>query len=47
MRLAMFRPLNAYGYSKQLFDQYAARSGLLSHICRAEIFQCLWTKRST
>ena len=36
--LAKFRPLNAYGYSKQLFDQYAARAGLLSHIVGLKYF---------
>lgn len=36
--LARFRPLNAYGYSKQLFDQYAARCGLLSHIVGLKYF---------
>ncbi|MEO7361359.1 MAG: ADP-glyceromanno-heptose 6-epimerase [Gemmatimonadaceae bacterium] len=36
--LATLRPLNAYGYSKQLFDQYAARSGLLSHIAGLKYF---------
>lgn len=36
--LARLRPLNAYGYSKQLFDQYAARSGLLSHIVGLKYF---------
>ncbi len=36
--LAQFRPLNAYGYSKQLFDQYAARAGLLSHMVGLKYF---------
>lgn len=36
--LATLRPLNAYGYSKQLFDQYAARNGLLSHIVGLKYF---------
>ena len=36
--LAKLRPLNAYGYSKQLFDQYASRSGLLSHIVGLKFF---------
>ena len=36
--LAKLRPLNAYGYSKQLFDQYASRSGLLSHIVGLKYF---------
>ncbi|MDQ6610837.1 MAG: ADP-glyceromanno-heptose 6-epimerase [Gemmatimonadota bacterium] len=36
--LAKLRPLNAYGYSKQLFDQYAARSGLLSRIVGLKYF---------
>ncbi|MEO7999518.1 MAG: ADP-glyceromanno-heptose 6-epimerase [Gemmatimonadaceae bacterium] len=36
--LAKLRPLNAYGYSKQLFDQFAARSGLLSHIVGLKYF---------
>lgn len=36
--LSRFRPLNAYGYSKQLFDQYAARCGLLSHIVGLKYF---------
>lgn len=36
--LAKLRPLNAYGYSKQLFDQYAARSGLLANIVGLKYF---------
>ena len=36
--LSRFRPLNAYGYSKQLFDQHAARSGLLSRIVGLKYF---------
>ena len=36
--LAQLRPLNAYGYSKQLFDQYAARQGLLSHMVGLKYF---------
>ena len=36
--LAQFRPLNAYGYSKQLFDQYAERAGLFSQIVGLKYF---------
>lgn len=36
--LAKLRPLNAYGYSKQLFDQYAARCGMLQHIVGLKYF---------
>ncbi|HLJ19413.1 MAG TPA: ADP-glyceromanno-heptose 6-epimerase [Stellaceae bacterium] len=32
------RPLNMYGYSKQLFDAYAARSGLLDRIVGLKYF---------
>ena len=31
-KLRALRPLNAYGYSKQLFDLWAQRKGLLSSI---------------
>lgn len=34
--LRRLRPLNIYGYSKHLFDMYAARTGMLS--------QCVGTK---
>ncbi|MEP6836072.1 MAG: ADP-glyceromanno-heptose 6-epimerase [Gemmatimonas sp.] len=36
--LSRLRPLNAYGYSKQLFDQYAARNELFSHIVGLKYF---------
>lgn len=36
--LAKLRPLNAYGYSKHLFDQYAAYSGILSKITGLKYF---------
>ncbi|MGV3710428.1 MAG: ADP-glyceromanno-heptose 6-epimerase [Gemmatimonas sp.] len=36
--LARLRPLNGYGYSKQLFDQYACRAGLLSQIVGLKYF---------
>jgi ADP-L-glycero-D-manno-heptose 6-epimerase len=36
--LSMLRPLNAYGYSKHAFDQYAARAGLLSQIVGLKYF---------
>jgi ADP-L-glycero-D-manno-heptose 6-epimerase len=32
------RPLNAYGYSKQLFDLYANRAGLSEQICGLKYF---------
>jgi ADP-L-glycero-D-manno-heptose 6-epimerase len=35
---AELRPLNMYGYSKQLFDVYAARSGLLDRIVGLKYF---------
>jgi ADP-L-glycero-D-manno-heptose 6-epimerase len=36
--LDKLRPLNIYGYSKHLFDQYAARSGLFSRIVGLKYF---------
>jgi ADP-L-glycero-D-manno-heptose 6-epimerase len=36
--LARLRPLNAYGYSKQLFDVYAARAGMLQQIVGVKYF---------
>ena len=36
--LALLRPLNAYGYSKQLFDQYAAHSGMLERVVGVKFF---------
>ena len=36
--LAALRPLNAYGYSKQLFDQYALSHGLLDRIVGLKYF---------
>jgi ADP-L-glycero-D-manno-heptose 6-epimerase len=36
--LAKLRPLNMYGYSKQLFDLWAARQGLLSTITGLKYF---------
>ncbi|MEN9507477.1 MAG: hypothetical protein RLZZ621_40 [Gemmatimonadota bacterium] len=36
--LARLRPLNAYGYSKLLYDQYAARAGILPHIVGLKYF---------
>jgi ADP-L-glycero-D-manno-heptose 6-epimerase len=36
--LATLRPLNMYGYSKQLFDLYAARRGYLDHIVGLKYF---------
>ncbi len=36
--LAHLRPLNAYGYSKLLFDQYAARAGMLERITGLRFF---------
>lgn len=36
--LARLRPLNAYGYSKHLFDTYAARAGLLPRIVGLKYF---------
>ncbi len=36
--LAQLRPLNAYGYSKHLFDSYAARAGLLDRIAGVKYF---------
>jgi len=37
-RLAKFRPLNMYGYSKHMFDLHAQRQGLLSHIVGLKYF---------
>ena len=36
--LTRLRPLNAYGYSKHLFDQYAARAGILRQIVGLKYF---------
>ena len=36
--LGIFRPLNAYGYSKQLFDAYAQRHGFLDGIVGLKYF---------
>src|SRR5688572_23343336 len=36
--LDSLRPLNMYGYSKHLFDQYAERSGLLARITGLKYF---------
>jgi ADP-L-glycero-D-manno-heptose 6-epimerase len=36
--LSRLRPLNAYGYSKHLFDQYAARAGILSRLVGLKYF---------
>jgi ADP-L-glycero-D-manno-heptose 6-epimerase len=36
--LAALRPLNAYGYSKQLFDQYALSHGMLDRIVGLKFF---------
>lgn len=36
--LTSLRPLNMYGYSKHLFDQYAERAGLLSRITGLKYF---------
>ncbi len=36
--LSRLRPLNAYGYSKQLFDQYAFADGLLDRIVGLKFF---------
>jgi len=41
--LAKFRPLNAYGYSKQLFDQYACQQGILNRVVGLKFFQRLRT----
>ena len=36
--LNALRPLNIYGYSKQLFDQYAARNGMFDRIVGLKYF---------
>jgi ADP-L-glycero-D-manno-heptose 6-epimerase len=36
--LTRLRPLNAYGYSKHLFDQYAARAGVLPKLVGLKYF---------
>ncbi len=36
--LSHLRPLNAYGYSKLLFDQYAARAGILERMVGLKFF---------
>ena len=37
-KLDTLRPLNMYGYSKQLFDQYARRAGILDKIVGLKFF---------
>ena len=37
-KLDSLRPLNMYGYSKQLFDQYAARNGMFERIVGLKYF---------
>lgn len=37
-KLQLFRPLNMYGYSKQLFDSWADRAGALSKIAGFKFF---------
>ncbi|CAN5451635.1 ADP-glyceromanno-heptose 6-epimerase [soil metagenome] len=37
-RLNSLRPLNVYGYSKHLFDQYAARNGMFNQIVGLKYF---------
>ncbi|MGI8811467.1 MAG: ADP-glyceromanno-heptose 6-epimerase [Pyrinomonadaceae bacterium] len=37
-QLNALRPLNVYGYSKQLFDQYAARNKMFDHIVGLKYF---------
>ena len=39
-RLAELRPLNMYGYSKQMFDLWAKRQGLLSKITGVKYTNC-------
>ncbi|HEV3090659.1 MAG TPA: ADP-glyceromanno-heptose 6-epimerase [Candidatus Cybelea sp.] len=36
--LHALRPLNCYGYSKQLFDLYAQSTGLAEHVCGLKYF---------
>lgn len=36
--LSQLRPLNAYGYSKHLFDQYAAQAGILRQLVGLKYF---------
>ncbi len=38
MALTGLRPLNAYGYSKHLFDQYAAQAGILRQLVGLKYF---------
>jgi len=37
-RLGRLRPLNMYGYSKQMFDLYAARKGILDRVVGVKFF---------
>ena len=37
-RIPLYRPLNMYGYSKQLFDHWAAREGLFDRIVGLKYF---------
>ncbi len=37
-RIARYRPLNMYGYSKQMFDHWAAREGLFDRIVGLKYF---------
>lgn len=36
--LGRFRPLNVYGYSKHMFDQYAARNGMFGRVVGLKYF---------
>ena len=40
--LSRLRPLNAYGYSKQLFDQYALANGVLDRMVGLKFFNVFW-----
>ena len=45
--LSRFRPLNMYGYSKHLFDQYARRAGIWRSIIGLKYFNILRAKRGS
>ena len=45
--LNSLRPLNVYGYSKHLFDQYAARSGMFDRIVGLKYFNVFGLKKET
>jgi ADP-L-glycero-D-manno-heptose 6-epimerase len=44
-KIELLRPLNMYGYSKQMFDLWAKNHGLFAKITGLKFFQCFWSQR--